>query len=201
MTASEYIVVPGTIDLTYQILNFKYRYIYEARTSSRHTRGSTPTSPGVIGMAPRRASEVWVGVCLLSAASAGDGRRGIVAPIMTTLSSNAPPPTTTYQPPLDPRLRISGDLMQYHKVVVDVTGPDVYERQFPNPFSHHRLDATFTLQGDGTDVAVDVNINVTVPGFFAADGNAAHTSASAGNVWRKLNRLDTIASWPHCPFL
>ena len=142
-------------------------------------------------MAPRRASEVWVGVCLLSAASAGDGRRGIVAPIMTTLGSNTPPPTTRYQPPLDPRLRISGDLMQYHKVVVDVTGPDVYERQFPNPFSHHRLDATFTLQGDGTDVPVNVNINLdhlTLP----AEGVALITCGSGGS---RLNAMEDLISF------
>ncbi len=52
----------------------------------------------------------------------------------------------------------------------EVTG----ETATPNPFTDFRLDVTFT-HGDET---------VVVPGYFAADGNAAETSADSGSVWR-----------------
>ena len=156
---------------------------------------------------------VWVGVSLCAALSSslafaedsstdtgddsgsGDASGGPHVPSANptlTPAATATSPTTT-RPPLDPRLRISGDLVQHHKVVVDVTGPDVHEDQDPTPFLQYRLDATFTLRGGGTGTAA---VAVTVPGFYAADGNAAHTSASAGNVWRKFEsaNADTMAN-------
>ena len=44
----------------------------------------------------------------------------------------------------------------------------------PNPFTDMSMQVTFS-RGDA---------NFTVPGYFAADGNAAETSATSGNVWR-----------------
>ena len=53
-------------------------------------------------------------------------------------------------------------------------GPTASEDATPNPFADVRLDVTFT-HADGSAV--------TVPGFYAADGHAAETSATEGNVW------------------
>ena len=42
-----------------------------------------------------------------------------------------------------------------------------------NPFTDYRLNVTFTSESHST----------TVPGFYAADGNAAETSADSGSTW------------------
>ena len=62
----------------------------------------------------------------------------------------------------------------WHGVTITVDGPQADEEDDPNPFLDFRMDVTFT-QGGTT---------VTVPGYFAADGNAAETSATNGNKWR-----------------
>lgn len=55
------------------------------------------------------------------------------------------------------------------------SGPPLSETGSPNPFTDFRLDVRFIHVGSG--VAYDV------PGFFAADGRAAHTSATKGKIW------------------
>jgi hypothetical protein len=72
--------------------------------------------------------------------------------------------------------RISGELKQWHRVTLDFTGPDTSETAIPNPFFDFRLDVTF--------VHPATRESRIVPGFFAADGDAAETSAASGNVWR-----------------
>lgn len=70
--------------------------------------------------------------------------------------------------------QLSGELKQWHDVVLTFQGPAASESAEPNPFMDYRLDVTFT-NGRSTFV---------VPGYFAADGNAAETGATAGNRWR-----------------
>ena len=70
--------------------------------------------------------------------------------------------------------KVRGELKKWHKVTIDFAGPKTSETATPNPFADYRLDATFT-NGESTYV---------VPGYYAADGDAANTSASSGNVWR-----------------
>jgi hypothetical protein len=72
--------------------------------------------------------------------------------------------------------RVSGDLKRWHRVTLDFEGPQTGENAVPNPFLSFRLDVTFTHANTG-----ETRI---VPGFFAADGNAAETSASTGTIWR-----------------
>jgi len=71
-------------------------------------------------------------------------------------------------------LVLSGELKKWHKVTITFTGPDTSENADPNPFRDYRLNVTFQ-KGDKRYV---------VPGYYAADGNAAETSATAGNKWR-----------------
>ncbi|MBW3662027.1 MAG: DUF5060 domain-containing protein [Actinobacteria bacterium] len=54
-------------------------------------------------------------------------------------------------------------------------GPSSTEQAEPNPFLDYRLEVRFESPSGRS---------ITVPGFFAADGHAAQTSAEAGNVWR-----------------
>ncbi|MFC1539416.1 DUF5060 domain-containing protein [Candidatus Latescibacterota bacterium] len=83
---------------------------------------------------------------------------------------------------------ISGELMQWHKVVLTFSGPDTSENANPNPFSDYRLDVTFT--GPSAQV-------YKVPGFYAADGNAGESSAESGNKWRVHFTPDEAGTWKY----
>jgi hypothetical protein len=61
-------------------------------------------------------------------------------------------------------------------VTLTFEGPATSEDATPNPFRDYRLDVTFTHARSGK--------KLTVPGYYAADGNAAESSAAAGNRWR-----------------
>lgn len=69
---------------------------------------------------------------------------------------------------------VSGELKQWHDVVLTFDGPMAGERGQTNPFLDCRLNVTFA-QGEKKYV---------VPGYFAADGNAGQTGAKTGNRWR-----------------
>lgn len=71
-------------------------------------------------------------------------------------------------------VRLSGEQKTWHKITLEIQGPEVSEQDFPNPFLDYRLEAVFT-NGEQS---------FRVPGFFAADGNAAQTAAEKGNTWK-----------------
>ena len=62
---------------------------------------------------------------------------------------------------------VTGRMKKWQPVTVSFLGPELSETGTPNPFTDFRLEVTFQ-HGDRKFV---------VPGFFAADGNAAETSA------------------------
>jgi hypothetical protein len=69
---------------------------------------------------------------------------------------------------------------------VTFEGPDTSETATPSPFLDYRLQVTFT--GPSGQV-------YDVPGFYAADGNAAETSATSGNKWRVHFTPDQAGTW------
>jgi hypothetical protein len=76
-----------------------------------------------------------------------------------------------------PRVAVSGELRQWHKVTLTFDGPNASETDSsPNPFTDYRLTVTFVHESGAPSYAV--------PGYFAADGNAGNSSATAGNKWR-----------------
>ncbi|MEO0916979.1 MAG: DUF5060 domain-containing protein, partial [Pseudomonadota bacterium] len=79
---------------------------------------------------------------------------------------------------------ITGDAMQWHKLTLNFEGPNLSEA--PETFLDHRLDVTFTHE-DGTQV--------TVPGYFAADGNAANTGATSGEIWQVNFNPPLTGNW------
>ncbi len=81
---------------------------------------------------------------------------------------------------------VGGDLFRWHKVAIEFDGPAVSESVEPNPFTDYRLDATFTGPAGQTFKA---------PGFFAADGKAADSSARAGGKWRVCFTPDEVGEW------
>lgn len=77
----------------------------------------------------------------------------------------------------DASVAISGELKQWHKVSLTLDGPFAAESDdSPNPFTDFAFSVTFTHESGSP--------SYQVPGFFAADGNAAESSAGAGSKWR-----------------
>lgn len=83
--------------------------------------------------------------------------------------------------------RVEGELRQWHPMSLTFTGPQTGEAGEPNPFRDFRLRVTFTHLQSGTTYAV--------PGFYAADGNAAESSATQGNRWRVRFTPDRAGEW------
>lgn len=81
---------------------------------------------------------------------------------------------------------LSGDLMKWHKVTLTFDGPVTSETAEYNPFLNYRLNVTFT-HSDGT--------SYKAPGYFAADGDAANTSAESGSKWRVHFAPDRTGKW------
>jgi hypothetical protein len=80
---------------------------------------------------------------------------------------------------------LSGELKRWHKTTLTFDGPETSESATPNPFLDYRLDVTFTMD----------DRSFLVPGYFAADGDAANTSADTGNKWRVNFTPDAIGTW------
>ncbi len=84
---------------------------------------------------------------------------------------------------------ISGELKQWHKVTLDFDGPRTSEKADPNPFLSYRLNVRFKHEDGGK--------SYLVPGYFAADGDAANTSADSGNVWRVHFAPPKTGTWTY----
>lgn len=86
-------------------------------------------------------------------------------------------------------IEISGELMEWHKVTLSVNGPYAHEQDnIPNPFTDYGFWVTFS-HADGT--------SYRVPGYFAADGNAANSSAESGTIWRAHFAPDRPGRWSY----
>lgn len=84
--------------------------------------------------------------------------------------------------------KISGELKQWHKLTLTVAGPEASETdENPNPFTYYAFWVEFRHES-GEPV-------YRVPGYFAADGNAAETSATRGNKWRAHLSPDKPGEW------
>ena len=86
-----------------------------------------------------------------------------------------------------PIVRISGDLRKWHPVTLSFVGPESGELATPNPFTDYRLDVTFTHG----------QTRYVVPGYYAADGNAANTGAEKGPIWRVYFAPDQPGKWSY----
>jgi hypothetical protein len=94
------------------------------------------------------------------------------------------------KPDGDGAVTVTGELKQWHAVTLQLAGPFAAENDTaPNPFTDLRFDVTFTHESGAP--------RHTVPGYFAADGDAAQTSATAGNVWRAHLSPDKPGRWTY----
>lgn len=81
---------------------------------------------------------------------------------------------------------ISASPMQYHKVTLQWNGPNLTEAAAT--FNDYRLNVLFTSPSNKTYL---------VPGYFAADGNAANSSATQGNKWRAHINPQESGTWSY----
>ena len=82
----------------------------------------------------------------------------------------------------------SGELRKWHTVTLTFNGPNTTENASTNPFLDYRLNVTFNSPGGK---------NFTVPGFYAADGNASESSANSGNKWRVRFTPNETGNWTY----
>lgn len=83
--------------------------------------------------------------------------------------------------------QLTGEMKKWHRVTITFDGPETSEAAELNPFMDYRLDVSFS---NGERYYV-------VPGFYAADGNAGETSATAGNKWRVHFTPDAAGTWTY----
>lgn len=76
---------------------------------------------------------------------------------------------------------------QWHTVEIAFEGPATSETDQNNPFLNYRLAVIFK----------HAEKEYTIRGFYAADGNAAQTSAKAGNIWKVRFTPEHIGEWTY----
>lgn len=82
-------------------------------------------------------------------------------------------------------VEVTGELRTWHRVTLTFDGKESIESGALNPFTEYRLNVEFT----------NGNSSYTVPGYFAADGNAGESGASKGNKWRVHFTPDQEGEW------
>ena len=88
---------------------------------------------------------------------------------------------------LGQNVEFRGELKKWHKVELVFQGPESSELAIENPFLDYRLDVTFK----------HADVEYTVPGFYAADGDAAESSADKGNIWIVRFAPDQVGLWTY----
>ena len=97
-------------------------------------------------------------------------------------------PADSRQPDGNATVSISGELKQWHKVTLTLDGPFASEGDTKtNAFTDFAFAVSFTHES-GTP-------SYKVPGYFAADGDAANTSAESGTKWRAHLSPDKSGTW------
>lgn len=77
--------------------------------------------------------------------------------------------------------------IQYKPVIFDFKVEATNETSSINPFTDYRLNVTFFHD----------NYQYKVPGFYAADGNAANTGAESGGIWRVIFTPPYSGEWTY----
>lgn len=86
------------------------------------------------------------------------------------------------------RASITSTMVQkHHTLTLSFNGPESSESAQTNPFTDYRLVVDFSHKQS----------QKTVRGFYAADGNAAHTSADSGSVWQVRFTPDLAGEWSY----
>ncbi|QVY64088.1 DUF5060 domain-containing protein [Polaribacter sp. Q13] len=83
--------------------------------------------------------------------------------------------------------KIEGKLEKWNKITIHFNYEEFSENDEDNPFLNYRLNVTFK----------NGNEEITIPGFFATDGNAAETSSKKGVVWQVRFMPNKIGKWTY----
>ena len=94
--------------------------------------------------------------------------------------------TVAPTPSSDPR-DVQGELRKWHKVTIVFQGQPFSETDARNPFMDFRLDVTFKHPA--------TEKKYVIPGYFAADGDAANTGSSSGDMWHCHFAPDETGTW------
>jgi len=86
-------------------------------------------------------------------------------------------------------ITIEGELKKWHKVTLVCQGPQTSEEAEENPFLNYRLNVLFKHAAS--------NKEYLVPGYYAADGEAAHSGAKQGNIWKVHFAPDETGEWSY----
>ncbi len=78
----------------------------------------------------------------------------------------------------------------HQPITLDFSATPTSETAAENPFLDYRLQVEFT-NGDKT---------LSIPGFYAADGNAAETGANTGSIWRVIFTPNEPGKWTYKAF-
>ena len=84
---------------------------------------------------------------------------------------------------------ITGEQKKWHKITMEFEGPETSEQAEENPFLSYKLNVVFTHSGTGQ--------KFSIPGYFAADGDAGNTGATAGNSWKVHFTPNEIGEWTY----
>ncbi len=105
-----------------------------------------------------------------------------------TVASSDKPLQLPRKPDGDGKMTVSGELKQWHKVTFNLNGPYAHEKDNkPNPFTDYRMMVMLKHAKSGK--------THFIPGYFAADGKAANTSAEDGTLWRAHFAPDEIGTY------
>ncbi len=77
------------------------------------------------------------------------------------------------------------ELQKWDKLTLSFEGPETSEDAADNPFLNYRLQVTFTKD----------DRSIVLSGFYAADGDAAESSSTSGNIWQVRFRPDEEGEW------
>ena len=92
------------------------------------------------------------------------------------------------RPPLQGEVAVNPESpVRWQPVTLTFDGPESSEDASPNPFLDYRMSVSFLHQQSGESRLAQ--------GFFAADGNAAETSADSGNKWRVRFTPPLAGTW------
>ncbi|MEL7342321.1 MAG: DUF5060 domain-containing protein, partial [Bacteroidota bacterium] len=90
----------------------------------------------------------------------------------------------------DGEVKIEGEHKQWHKISLVLDGPFARETNVdPNPFTDYRMNVRFTHESGSP--------SYEVPAYFAADGEAANSSAQSGTKWIAHLAPDKSGRWDY----
>lgn len=143
-----------------------------------------------------RQRAVLTAVVSLASLSIDTGQCGAwqLTPTLTAPPSSIADPAQNTQEPapesVESVVRIHGELKCWHNVMLSLKGPWASEvSTSPNPFVDYSMVIRFRHESGTPDYFV--------LGYFAADGDAANSSAREGDIWRAHVSPDKSGRWTY----